>query len=451
MFGLLALLVIVVLGAGAVLAIGEGRKYLLYAYVTMSSCIYLIHGYFHTTNYLGIGKEWSFLDVMLLCLLVFAWPTSNPAPYTKKADWIDIPMTIIILMVILGFVVGFLRSETIGVLNYSRRFLFVPIYFVAVKIFVSAKSVDNFFKFIKWFIIFFFIIQILLSTGMYTPPLPESVQERLGGAYTSMIRVAGVITESLYLFGVAVSLSALLYRRPRAIFNWIILSLSLIGAILSQTRGIYLSVGIIFLGAFALLRGRAKIVILIVLSMLVIYVLMVVMHIPLLYRFTEGHNAASESPWDAYWHGWRGQEYGVCLKMFMKEPQWFLTGRGFGAMQPSSFSNTGYVNFYHNEYLKTLNSIGFVGLVSYLILLVGCIFYNKKYAHVSDIGFLLSPGRLIALSVIPASIFGGYTWSPGTGPLILCFLAIARNGDIIADRVYGSEAEEINDIYWDKA
>ena len=44
-------------------------------------------------------------------------------------------------------------------------------------------------------------------------------------------------------------------------------------------------------------------------------------------------------------------------------------------------------------------------------------------------------------------MFGGFLWAPGTGPLLLCFVAIARNGDLIAEAAY--RYEYVADAYED--
>lgn len=445
MFAIVALVTVVVFVASVGLALQPGRRHLLIAYAVGSTWVWLVLGYYDATGYLGTGKSWSFLELMYLCLIALAWPTSSPAPWTTKSRSVDRPMMILTALVVLGFLVGGLRPSATGVLGYSKRFLFILTFFVAARILSDPASLQSLYKAIKVFVIPTFILHVLLASGVFVPPLPEAALERLTGGYTDLSRVESLLSPAFYLVALAICLTEILYRRGGVLFNWIIVSLSAIGVLLSQTRSYYLAMGAIVVGALVMLRGRIKLAVMVALGFVLVFVLVEVVEVQLFFRFTQ--EVRRENAWYRYWHGWRGQEYGILARKFASEPQWLLTGRGFGATHAAPASEMGFVTYFHNQYLKVFNSLGLIGLACHLIIVIGCVFHNRQYAKDPVAGPWLSPARLIFLSIIPAEMFGGFLWAPGTGPLLLCFVAIARNGDLIAEAAY--RYEYVADAYED--
>jgi len=437
MFAVLAVVTVLVFFASAGLALRPARRHLLYAYAVVSTWTWLIVGYYDTTGYLGTGKSWSFLELMLLCVIFPAWLTSQPAPLVPKARSVDLPMKILTVLVGLSFVLGSLRSDTSGVLGAFKRFMFIPVYFVAVRILADPKAVQGLFKAVKIFVIPTFIVHALLAARVFVPPLPESAYDRLVSGYAGMARVESLMSPAFYLVAIAVCLTQILYRRPGVVFNWVILSLSVVGVLLSQTRSYYVGMAALVVAALVMLRGRIKLAVLIGLGFLVAFVAINVFEVELFFRFR--HEVQQESMWYRYRYGARGQEYGILADTFKSEPQWLLTGRGQGAMRRGPGTTAGHVNYYHNQYLQVFDSLGLIGLLCHLAVVGGCVFRNRFYSRDPVAGSLLSPSRLIFMAMLPMEIFWGVLWWPATGPLLLCFIAIARNGDQIAGLAYESE------------
>jgi O-antigen ligase len=113
-----------------------------------------------------------------------------------------------------------------------------------------------------------------------------------------------------------------------------------------------------------------------------------------------------------------------------------LTGRGFGAWHPVPYAREGVATFFHNEYLDVASNQGIIGLGCHVVLLFSVVMAGRKYCRDDRVGYLVAPGRLLFLAALPSSMFMPFVWHMAFGPMTMCFVAIARNSDVIVEGAY---------------
>jgi hypothetical protein len=433
----LFVLTIAIGGASLVLALTGRHRDLLLFFVLGSVFVRVIHGFFNAAGYLGVGKEWSLLDLMFVCLLVVAWPGAPRSPYEPGRRWFSVPLIVMSVLAMIAFVVGFSRSDSLGALHASRRLLCLPVFFIALRVFTTPQSVTGFYRGIKYCMPVLFVAHVLVAFRIYLPPLPQEIEERVLNTWGEFLRVEYYMAPLAYVVGASITLCDLLYRRGHVLFNTTILTVCCMGVLLSQTRSYYLALGLIVAAALILIRGRLMLVIWGSLAAAAVFGVVQYADVDVFYRFT-GHQSTAETSMQSYWSDWRGQEYSILAEEYAGEPQYLLTGRGMGARHPVP-GDLKTANYWHNEYLMTLDQVGLIGLICHLVLAFAAVLVNRHLTKDPEVGPLVAPARLVFVAGLPASIFIGYMWGIGTGPMTMCLLAIIANGQTIAANAYGHQ------------
>jgi hypothetical protein len=413
-----------------ILALGGRHRDLLLLFVLGSIFVRVIHGFFNAAGYLGVGKEWSFLDLMFLCLLVIVWPTARRPPYEPGRGWLSVPLVGLSILAVIAFVVGMSRSDSLGALHASRRLLCLPVFFIALRVFTTPESITGFYRGIKWCMPVLLAAHVIVAFQIYLPPLPQEIEERVLSTWGEFLRVEFYMAPLAYVVGAAIALCELLYRRGHVLFNATILTVCCLGVLLSQTRSYYLALAVIVAAALILIRGRLMLVIWGSLATAAIFGVVQYAEVDLFYRF-KGSESTIETSLQSYWSDWRGQEYSILAEQYAAEPQYLLTGRGMGARHPVPHE-VKTANYWHNEYLMTLDQVGLIGLACHLVLVVAAVFVNRHIMKDPLVGHLFAPARLVFIASLPASVFIGYVWGIGTGAMTMCLLAIIANGKTIA-------------------
>ena len=394
MFIFLTVITWIAFVVSAVLCATKHRVYVLIFFAVLSTITPIIEGYYLTTNFLGVGKQWGFLDVMFICLILIAWRTAPRQNRRQSNNRFYFAMWIIVGLTAIGLIVGLSRPEARGVLNYSRRFLFAPIFFVAARILTDVTSVEKLCNVIKWFVIPFFLIHVGIAFNIYHPPLAQETLDRVALEGVDFYRVDYLMAPILYIMAACITLSNIMYDRPKKISNWFVLVVSVSGVLLTQTRSYYFAMGLVPLLAFILLRrGKGKLIIYGVAVTVAVAVLIMMSNINIFFRFTTSHEHVNLS----YWETWRGAEYDILANVYKKDYAYILTGRGLGALHAVPFTRFGYVNFFHNGYLQTLDSLGIIGLVCYFILMGSCVLSNRAYMRDPAVGHILVLPRIMLL------------------------------------------------------
>lgn len=399
-------------------------------FLYLIGCVFIntVHSLYNFTNYLGFGKEWSFLDLILLFLVVIVWLTSNPWVKNRSSMAIWEPMMLIGILATVNFLMGSISAESEGVLNYSRKFLFIPIFFISLRILNKRIIIEKYYNYIKYTVLFVFLFHCLVAFRYISIPLPVELSEMLIDEGASFLRVEFFFAPLIYVLAYAISLCEIIYKKGKLVFNGLVCSVAVIGVLLTQTRSYYLALFVVTIFAFIKITNSIKFVLMLSICLVVILFTLQSMSIDIFYRFKD---ATEQTNIKEYSSKWRGQEYNVIYDELANEPLTIFTGQGFAKRHKAPFSSTGYVNFFHNEYLKVVSSLGLFGLLSYLYILWKGVSVSQEYVH-SSIGHIISPVILMMLASCVSCIFVGFTWHPGFGPIMLSLFSILANIEILA-------------------
>lgn len=416
----------------------NARRRVLTSFVIFSTVSYVIWGIMDQSGLLPYGKTWSFLDAQLLALVVIAYPFSRQNVLGRPHSGVDTAMLILVCLAGLNLLVGVIRPDTTQPLNVLRRFMTLPLYFAAANILSTPTAAKRLYRAVMWFVIPVFLLQISFSFRVFELPLAQIILDRVqreqGGA--EFYRPWSSIWASYYVISLSVAICHILYARGvRKLFPWVVVVLSAVGILLTQARSMYLGAFLVVLGLLLFSKGRRLgTVVLAGLGAIVLFVVMgqaAERGIDLLYRFRTGTVRA-----ETYWYGWRGSEFRSLYAESRQRPQFVLTGHGFGATHLPVGTPTR-VTFFHNDYLTTLFSLGLVGFACWMYVLAKGVFGGHKYRRERDICLILMPARVALFAVGGTAFFMPDFWVPLGLPLVICLLAIARNGDYMAESMYG--------------
>lgn len=416
----------------------RARKYVLYTFVLFGVLAPLVWGYMDAANLLVGGKLWSILDVQFVLLVLIAYPLSRRGVTARAFSWMDVAMFILTSLIVLNFFVGYLRLGSLsGVLNITRRFMSVPVYFVAANILSDPKNVRKFYRWIMWFTIPLLAIHLLIALRIYLPPLYQARLElAILWQRTDIARSTLYFYEPFYVVAACVAISYLLYGHSGKFLALVALLCSGIGALLTQTRSIYGGMFLVFLGVIGLAKGRIKGLIASVVVLAALFAVVEVAReagVDFLYRF-RGEKLRHAG----YAGNVRANEFVSLAESFKETPLALMTGQGFGVMHQLRRARNPR-GYFHNDYLGSLFSLGVIGFVCFCYVMFSCIFRGHRYCKDPEMALLLMPVRLIFFSVAGMAIFNQMWWYYKGTALIVVIAAISRNSDYFADQIYGTE------------
>jgi len=403
----------------------SNRKYLDVLLIYVFGCIFVrtINSFYNSVGYLGLGKEWSFLDLVFLVILIILFHLIRIGAIEGDRKEVS-AMIVILLLAAINCALGFVFPDHVGVLGFLRKFLFLPIFFIALFLFKERSDIEKFFNLIFPVVILVFIFHVLVAFRFVTIPLPEELELMLIDEGASFLRVELFFSPLIYVIAFSVYLCRIIYSKGSFCKNLIVCFVSAFGVILTQTRAYYLSLVIVFCLSLLTTRKFLKIGAVALFCAVLVWSLCIYYDVDLFYRFT-GVNKPDQGV--GYFNSWRGREFFEFYDEILQMPLTVFTGQGFGAIHNAPFSTVGVVNFFHNEFLKVFSSLGALGLVCHLFVLVRGAFLSRKFTGHPDVGPLLMPGSLVLAAGLPSSFFGGFFWHPGFGPLVMRLLAINAN------------------------
>ena len=234
------------------LCLVPSRKYVLYTFTLFSVFTPTIFGFMYNARLLIGGKLWSVLDFQFILLLFVAYPLARKRVKVPAFNRQDLSVFILTVLVVLNAIVGFYRLGTTGgVLNTTRLFMYLPVYFAASKIFSNYKDTSDFYKYIQWFSLLVFVFHVVTMFRIYVPPMYEVALERYElEIYNQVVRPYMFFGEFFYIVSTSITLCALKYGSGKKWFNYFVLSISVLGILFSQTRSLYGSLLLVFLGFF---------------------------------------------------------------------------------------------------------------------------------------------------------------------------------------------------------
>lgn len=411
-----------VLLIGPFLCLSKSKQiYALGIFALLSIVAPSIFGLMEASGVLIGGRLWSVLDILLVYLLIIAYPIARMSNNAiRDCNIIDIMMVILTVFLFMNLGIGFLRSGTAGQFNIFRRFMSILVYFPAVEILRNQEYIKKFYKLITVFVFVLFLYHVLIFFKLYAPPLHQAYSEIYERWSTGLyIRPTLFFFDFFYIAAIAVLLFGMTHVSGTKLIKLFGLTLALIGIILTQSRGMYVSLIVAILGFMFLSRISLKSsFVLLVFAVIGAGTLIVLATkgMELFYRFEGGAIAAFKDT----------RRYAELLSIFelpMHSPIYFLTGQGLGY----SFQSHGWaINYFHNDYAGCIFSLGFLSFVCFMVVL-----FKALLTRVSEAIHLLGPAKLmIFCGMVMGLVNPTFFLYRGTG-LMFCMIAIIRNAEII--------------------
>ena len=404
------------------------------AYVFMCFLSNLILSYFGKVGYLGVPKAWSSQELFLAGLILLfpiVLPSSRlDCPFQKKIAHL---IGIFTALIIISFIFGLIRPDSVRVTAIARKFLWLPIFFVALRVFTTSQSVERLFRWTQWVGLAIVLLHVLMYSRLIDIGLTHEQLETMGINLEVSIhrRLGGLLGDTIYLFAIAVSMTQIFARRKYFLSSWIIILACTLGVLLAQSRGMYLALASMGLASLVVFSARVKVAAIGSLSIVLMFILLMVLPIDVFSRFTfKYHRVETPLSVNQYSKTWRGQEWMDAYHFAIHEPHLLLTGQGFGVIHKAggaAKSLGAAVNFYHNEYLKVFVTLGVVGLICYLVMFFWAI-RGRPESKTLGLNWIFMPLQLYTMSILLSDFFGGYVFSPTAGPLYFSLLAILANG-----------------------
>lgn len=401
------------------------KKYLVILFIYIFGCVFIrtIHYFYNSVNYLGLGKEWSFLDIVFLMILLSFFRIKKISEIYRGRQEVA-AMFVILILVVFNFILGFVMPGNQGVLNFARKFLFIPIFFMSLILFKEKINVEKFYDFLYPATVIIFVFHILIAFRFIEIPLPEDLKMMLFSEGVSFLRIELFFSPLIYILSFSVYLCRIIYVKGLYLNNLIVCSISTIGILLTQTRSCYIALAVVLVWASIRVGKFFKISVALILCLSSVLAICTYYDIDLFHRFV-GVNRPNQ--FGGYLDSWRGLEYLELYSELSEYPLTIFLGQGFGASHRALFAPEGVVNFFHNEYLKVISSLGLVGFLCHVFVLARAAFLSRRLVSCADVGLLLTPVMLVSMAALPASLFGGFVWHPGFGPLMMVLLAIIAN------------------------
>ncbi len=411
------------------------RRDILTICVLLTCLSQTILGFMYNSGLLISGKMWSLLDILWVIMLFMVYPFSRHKVADRPHAAMDNVMLLMTGLLILNAIIGLSMSYIGGPFNIMRNFIGIPIYFAAANILSSKENILRFYRAIMWFCIFLLFFHILVAFRIFIPPMVGSEFERvIRQEYQQFLRPSSFFFEPIYILGTIISVCWLRFEKSRKLLPYIALFCSALGALLTQTRGIYGGMLVAFLAFIGLGSGRIKTLIL---GMVILIALSVVVQqvqkkigVDLLFRM-KGQELQ-------YAHGWRGTEYGSLWQAYKNNPLGVLTGQGFGKLHDPRGAKKP-IAYFHNGHLFCLFSMGIIGYVCYLYILISSIFRGQSYGRDQEMALLLLPVRVMIFAGAAMAIFNPVFWSYRGCAIMMCLVAISRNASYIAQKKYDIE------------
>jgi hypothetical protein len=412
---------------GPILCFFGSRRYVLYVFVLFSVFSPTIYGFMSAANLLPGGRAASVLDVLFLFLLVIAYPITRKDVYGREFSGIDLAVLILTLLVVLNFFVGYYRRGALsGVLNITREFLFIPVYFAAANILSNPKNVKLLYKLILWFTIGVFIFHVLIMFRMYVPPMFQSATERYEmEKYTAIVRPYMFFGEFFYIVSAAVALSHIKNSDSKKIFYYFILILSLLGTIFTQTRSLYGAMVLALFAFFAFGKNKLKTVMYFMVTGIIFAATLLIFQkeqVDIFARFKVTRDFAD---------AWRAGEYGSIVNVLIEQPMGFLTGQGFGALHTVTGRT---IPYFHNEYLQSIFSLGIIGFACYCYIIFSTIMRGRQLCEDRQMALILMPVRITFFALAGMAFYFPVLWSTKNCALVIAFAAISRNSYWLASQ-----------------
>ncbi|MDH4202549.1 MAG: hypothetical protein OEV87_06610 [Phycisphaerae bacterium] len=416
----------------------QARKYTLYTFVFLTIISPILWGYTATVG-LQIGDfTWSIADILLVLLLLIAFPLSSQYAWRRNVSFMDFSVLMLVILCLINIAVGRYRMGSFGgVLTVLRYFMCIPVYFVAVNILSRVEDVKLFYLWIMRFIIFVFLLHMLIALKIYYPPLSYGLSDRLEYIeYQEFLRSAIYFFEPFYITAGCVSLCYIMYASSKKKLAIIALACSAVGALATMTRGIYGGLFLVLLGVVGLAKGKIRGMVIVLMIVAIVFVAFQIaqsMGVNLLYRFT-GHKMVGQG----FVGGTRWSEFASIAESFDKAPAALLSGQGFGVMHnPRAARNQR--SYFHNDYLMALYSFGIIGLACFLYLLFSSILRGHMYCKNKEMALLLMPIRLILFATAGMCIFNSQFWVYKGSALLMVLLAISSNTKCYIQQAYTEE------------
>ncbi len=422
----------------AVFVFLPARRYVLFSFVAFSAFSPTLLGLTYEANLSIAGKLWSFLDLQLLLLLFVAYPLSRGSAPRHSAFGMDAAFTLITLLILLNLTIGLIDPRVEGSLNLLKRFMAVPVYFVAIRLLNNKNDIRRLYKFVMWFTIPLFVFHVVLALRIYIPPMYGAAMDRYEHTqFMTYVRPHFFLSEPYYIIAATIAICHLLYDRSRKFLPFLVLILAVIGALLTQTRGIYVGLGCTYLGILVIGTNRIKTLAIGVLAFAAVVAISLKAGesgINIFARFTNVSSQGKSYLGQGYLEGWRGAEYWSLLRACKLKPTTIVTGHPLGAMHTVPGTNRT-VPYFHNDYLMAPFSLGFLGLLAFLYVIARGIFRGRHLCRDPAMALLLVPVRVSIACCAVMALFNPVFWQHRQCGLIMCLFAISRNAYSIVPEV----------------
>lgn len=395
---------------------------LLIIYIGLSPIVLSLYSIYSEVNYFGFGKAWSFLEIFQIFLILYS--IKSFISFNNKLN-IDYLIIIFCFLILLAFIMGYFRRETINLYNVARGYLFLPIYFVAVKLFIDEKKIQRLLDSILLFTIFIFLYHILIAFNIIIlPATPEVLQLVIRPG--EVARVEWFMAPGIYLISLSIAIYYMFFLKIKLIFSRFIYVISILGILMSQTRSYYLGLIVIISITMMMVKKKGRILYINASMIIIIFLILYFSKVDIFYRFKYEKYRPKDSTFQGYMNSFRGLELASIFNEYKKDLPLLLAGRGFGA----THEIPGYpklVTYVHNEFLKTLNYFGLTGLLCYLFILIIIFRSYLRALRIGHIDSMFIPVYTCFFASLFLSQFASFIWNNQTGPILFCFLAVLRN------------------------
>ena len=417
-------------------------------YIFIASTVFgaIFYGYIFDANNLGLPRAWQPSD--FLWILVFFAAFFVKPEITRYPDTIKKCIAVVSVLLLVSIVQGLIRNPVHSI-TFMRIIYCTTAAFFASRYLTTAKRVQFFVHFVILLTILMFVVHVLIRYAIYTPPTARiDYETKLGGE-----RGGSSLALVLYLLLLGIGTGRLSYKKASKLYSVVMLLVGLMGIFLSESRSLYGGLAVLVMGSVLFVKNKIKLVAAYaVVGIFGVFVAGLCGY-NFLERFEYGQ-AQETSVTEAFeHHTWRGMEYQEIARQYAREPYFFLTGRGIGALHAVPWNEVPYAAFWHSEYLNWLDRVGLIGFGAFIIMLMSAL-WNSYFMCRKKKPFLvfLGTSSFLAFSSLFANgVFHPIIMNDRIGPLLICFFVIIANRRSIAESMEEEEYDSGQLLYYEEA
>lgn len=411
-------------------------QWVFYIFLAVAVFGKILYAYIYEAGALGAARTWQPADFLffstLFATLFVRKQTHFPSNTIKRF------LFIIVILACISLIQGFALNLIVFSLPGFRKLHFVAAMLFALRYFTNVPRVNAFLKFASVLLVIMFVWHILSRLGIFVPSAEfQRTTGQLAGGRGELL-----FAPVLYLSLMAMAIGRLVTKSGTLWLSLVMLFVGLGGIGLAESRTLHGGVAVIVLISMFFVRGRLKTVALLGLSFCVGVWLAGTIGLNILARWQTGAEGAFEG---VILDAWRSEEYPAIINSYSQQPYFLLSGRGIGAIHYIQASNTptGWVSYYHSEFLGWLDMLGVIGLVSILVVWISSLYHSFTLLR-SNVPQLVRYGAtafLLMTGLFLHSIFSPSFMHDRGAPMLICFVVLIANWEQIYYNSYDQQYE----------